>query len=57
LITITEDVKVTKILPEKNLDNLSQNIIVFFNIPVVALTNLEEKDQIPCPLEITPKIE
>lgn len=46
----------TKILPSGKLQNLGQNIIALFNIPVVALTNLDERDKLPCPLEITPKI-
>lgn len=47
----------TKILPSGKLENLGQNIIVLFNVPVVGLTNLDERDKLPCPLEITPKIE
>lgn len=31
--------------------------MVLFNIPVVPLTNLSERDKLPCPLAITPKIE
>lgn len=46
----------TKILPSGKVQNLGQNIVVLFNIPVVALTNLDERDKLPCPLEITPKI-
>ena len=49
--------KATKILPSGRLDNLGQNIIVLFNIPVVALTNLDERDKLPCPLTITPKVD
>lgn len=29
---------------------------MLFNIPVVPLTNLDERDKLPCPLEITPKV-
>lgn len=37
--------------------NLSQNIAVFFNIPMVSLTNLDKKETLPCPIEIEPKLE
>lgn len=47
----------TKILPSGKLENLGQSIVVLFNIPLVALTNLDERDKLPCPLEITPKVE
>lgn len=47
----------TKILPVGPLENLSQNIVVLFNIPVVALTVLDRRDTLPCPLTITPRLE
>jgi hypothetical protein len=47
---------VTKIFPEKTLDNISQNLLVLFNIPLIPLTSLDNKDNLPCPVEITPKI-
>jgi len=47
----------TKILPSGKLENLGQNIVVLFNIPMVPLTNLDARDKLPCPLEITPKVE
>ncbi len=47
----------TKILPSGKLQNLGQNLVVLFNIPVVPLTNLDERDKLPCPLSITPKVE
>lgn len=47
----------TKILPSGKIENLGQNMLVLFNIPMVGLTNLDERDTLPCPLEITPKIE
>lgn len=50
-------VKATQIFPQWELENLSQNIIAFFNIPLVPLTTLDQKDKIPCPLEISPSIE
>lgn len=46
-----------RIFPIGSLDNLSQNITVVFNTPMVPLTNLDERDKLPCPLTITPKIE
>lgn len=32
-------------------------MVVLFNVPMVPLTALDERDTLPCPLEITPKIE
>ncbi|EKE28080.1 MAG: hypothetical protein ACD_3C00105G0018 [uncultured bacterium (gcode 4)] len=49
--------KVTKILPENTLNDISQNAIIFFNIPMIALTSLDNKDKLPCPVEISPKLE
>lgn len=57
IISVIESPKVLKITPEWKLDNLSQNIAVFFNIPMVALTTLDEKDKLPCPISIEPKID
>lgn len=48
--------KVTKIIPDKTLNNISQNVLVLFNIPLVPLTSLQDKQNLPCPVEITPKI-
>lgn len=48
--------KVTKIIPEKTLNEVSQNLIVLFNIPLIPLTSLDNKYNLPCPIEITPKI-
>lgn len=48
--------KVTKIIPDKTLWQISQNLIVLFNIPLIPLTSLNNKDNLPCPIEITPKI-
>jgi hypothetical protein len=47
---------VVKVLPEQQLEDISKNMVVFFNMPMVPLTNLDIKDTLPCPLEITPKI-
>lgn len=52
-----EGARATKILPSGRLQNLGQNIVVLFNVPVVAMTNLDERDKLPCPLSITPKID
>lgn len=49
--------KVIKVLPEEKLENISKNIAVFFSIPQISLTSLEQKNNISCPIEITPKIE
>lgn len=49
--------KATKILPSGKLENIGQNIIVLFNVPVVPLANLDRQDNLPCPLEIIPKID
>ncbi len=57
IISVIESPKVLKISPEWELDNLAQNIAVFFNIPMIPLTNLDEKDKLPCPIEIEPKLD
>ncbi|MDD2486750.1 MAG: MG2 domain-containing protein [Candidatus Gracilibacteria bacterium] len=49
--------EVTKIIPSGELSNISQNLVVLFNIPVVSLTDLSSRDKLPCPLVITPSIE
>jgi hypothetical protein len=43
-------------LPENNLENLSSNVSVFFSLPMVSLSTLDLKDELPCPIEISPKI-
>lgn len=48
--------KVTKIIPEKELLNISQNLTVLFNIPLIPLTSLDNKNSLPCPINISPKI-
>ncbi len=57
IVSVVNSANVTKITPNQKLDNLSQNLSVFFNIPMVPLTSLENKDSYLCPLEITPKID
>lgn len=56
-LEVVSGVKVLKIVPEWDVQNLGQNIAVFFNMPVVPLTNLDKRDELPCPLEISPNIE
>ena len=56
-IEVVSQVKVIKINPEWNLENLYQNIAVFFNVPMVPFTNLDNRDKLPCPITITPKVE
>lgn len=50
-------VKVNKIIPEWKVEDLSSSILVFFNIPVLPLTTLDNQDNIPCPIIIEPQIE
>lgn len=56
-IKAIDSVKVVKVTPEWQIDNLSQNIAVFFNIPMVSLSSLESKENYDCPIEISPKID
>ena len=56
IISCVSGAKVVKVLPEQQLEDISKNMVVFFNMPMVPLTNLDIKDTLPCPLEITPKI-
>jgi len=48
--------KVVKINPEWDLDNLNQNFTIFFNIPVVSLTDINSTSNI-CPIHFEPYIE
>lgn len=57
IVSVVESPRVLKITPEWKLDNLSQNIAVFFNIPMVSLSDLNLKDTLPCPIDIEPKLE
>ena len=56
-LEIVSSAKVVKITPEWNLENLNQNFAVFFNIPVVPLTDLDSRDSLPCPISFEPKVE
>ena len=49
--------KATKVLPSGDAENLSQNIVVLFNIPVVPMATLANRDLLPCPLTITPHLD
>ncbi len=57
LIEIVSWAKVLKITPSWELNNLWQSLAVFFNIPMVPLTDLDSRDSLPCPIVIEPKIE
>jgi hypothetical protein len=56
ILKATPAASVLKVLPEETMENLSSNISVFFSIPMVNLSTLDLKDELPCPLEITPKV-
>jgi hypothetical protein len=49
-------VTVTKMIPSEKTDALGKNPIFIFNIPVVSLSSLKEKDTLPCPVKFTPDI-
>lgn len=49
--------KVTKVLPEEKLEDLGKNLVVFFSLPMVNFTDLDSRDKLPCPIDITPKVE
>jgi len=57
LIEVVSWAKVLKITPSWELNNLWQNLAVFFNIPMVPLTDLDSRDSLPCPIVIEPKLE
>jgi len=48
--------RVIKITPEGPLEDLSQHIVVFFNVPMVPLASLTTKDTLPCPLTLQPQL-
>ena len=63
-LQIAEAPKVVKIVPEtKNdnkqtiVDNLNSHIYAFFNVPMVPLTNLDNRDKLPCLIDIEPKVD
>lgn len=49
-------VKVSRAIPTGETDKLSKNPVFIFNIPVVALASLSEKDKIPCPVKFEPAV-
>ncbi|MDD5769828.1 MAG: MG2 domain-containing protein [Candidatus Gracilibacteria bacterium] len=57
IVSVVPGAKVVKFLPENKLEDITKNIGVFFSIPMVALTDLDSRDKLPCPLEITPKVD
>lgn len=48
--------KVSRAIPTGTTDKLSKNPVFIFNIPVVALASLSEKDKIPCPVKFEPAV-
>ena len=55
-IEFVSNASVLKINPEWSLQNLNQNFSVFFSVPMVSLTDLDSRDNLPCPIEFEPKI-
>lgn len=55
-LEIVSNAKVVKITPEWNLNNLDQNFAVFFSVPMVALTDLDSRDELPCPIKLKPEV-
>lgn len=49
-------VKVSRAIPTGETDKLSKNPVFIFNLPVVALASLAEKDEIPCPVKFEPEV-
>lgn len=56
-IVVSQQARVTRITPNGKLDNLGQNIAVFFNLPMIPFTDITSKEHLPCPLKIEPAIE
>ncbi|MEF2175972.1 MAG: MG2 domain-containing protein [Candidatus Absconditabacteria bacterium] len=52
----TQPAKVTKIIPDGSLDDLSKNITILFNLPLVHITNIEKNEILPCPIKVTPNL-
>lgn len=57
IVSAVDWASVLKVLPWDELEDLSQNMAIFFSIPMVNFTNVSEKENLPCPIEITPKVE
>ncbi len=49
-------VAVTKMIPDGDTHALSKNPLFVFNIPVVPLGSLEQRDKLPCPVTFEPAI-
>ncbi len=49
-------VTVNKMIPDKETDSLSKNPLFIFNIPVVPLGSLEQRDKLPCPVTFEPAV-
>jgi hypothetical protein len=47
-------VAINKMIPDGDTKSLSKNPIFIFNIPVVPLSSLEVRDQLPCPVTFEP---
>jgi hypothetical protein len=57
IISAVAGAKVTKVIPDEKLENISKNMAVFFSIPQIPLSTLEDKSKIICPITITPKVD
>lgn len=55
-IEVVKNAKISLISPTWQLRNLNQSILVFFDIPQVPLTTIEEW-KLPCPIEFHPKVD
>lgn len=55
-LEIVSAAKAVTVTPVGSLHNLYQNVTVLFNMPMVALTNLDKRDTYECPLRIEPAI-
>lgn len=56
LLQTTQPSQVTRILPQWKLDDLSKNITILFNTPLVHITDIEKNEILPCPVKINPDI-
>ncbi len=48
--------KVVRMIPEGETDRVGKNPVFLFNVPVVALSSLSEKDAVPCPVTFEPAL-
>lgn len=49
-------VEVVKMIPSGETDSLAKNPLFIFNIPVVPLSTLEEREKLPCPVKFVPEV-